>query len=76
MTYISDRFQDVQNAQLLPNFCKCDVGLALDVMRLVSRQASVDTITNTIGLTERNPGTLVSQGEPGDPRARRSSARR
>lgn len=62
VTYIGDRFSDVQNAQLLPNYYKWDAGLTVDVTKRITLQASVDNITNTIGLTEGNPRTIGSQG--------------
>jgi outer membrane receptor protein involved in Fe transport len=62
VTYIGDRFSDVQNAQLLPNYYKWDAGLTVDVTKRITLQASVDNITETIGLTEGNPRTIGSQG--------------
>ncbi|WP_333574126.1 TonB-dependent receptor [Sphingomonas sp.] len=62
VTYIGDRFSDVQNAQLLPNYYKWDAGLTVDVTKRITLQATVDNITNTIGLTEGNPRTIGSQG--------------
>jgi iron complex outermembrane receptor protein len=60
--YIGNRFSDVQNEQLLPNYYKWDAGLTIDVNERVQFQASVDNITNTLGLTEGNPRLIGSQG--------------
>lgn len=60
--YIGDRFSDVQNAQLLPSFVKWDAGVTVGLGKRIQFQASVDNITNTIGLTEGNPRTIGAQG--------------
>lgn len=65
VTYIGHRFSDVQNAQLLPNYCKWDAGSTVDVTKRITLQASVDNMTNTIGLAEGNPRTIGSQGGAG-----------
>jgi outer membrane receptor protein involved in Fe transport len=62
LNYIGDRFSDVQNAQLLPHYYKWDAGLTVDVNDRLQFQASVDNITNAIGLTEGNPRVIGSQG--------------
>ena len=62
VSYIGNRFSDVQNQQLLPNFYKWDAGISFDVNSRVQFLATVDNITNVIGLTEGNPRTIGSQG--------------
>lgn len=62
VAYVGDRFSDVQNEQLLPHYVKWDAGVIVDVGDRVQFQASVDNITNKIGLTEGNPRTIGSQG--------------
>ena len=62
VAYVGDRFSDVQNEQLLPHYVKWDAGVILDVGDRFQFQASVDNITNKIGLTEGNPRTIGSQG--------------
>lgn len=60
--YIGNRFSDVQNAQLLPNYYKWDAGLIVDISKRFRAQVSIDNITDTIGLTEGNPRTIGTQG--------------
>jgi outer membrane receptor protein involved in Fe transport len=62
LNYIGDRFSDVQNQQQLPHYYKWDAGLTVDVSDRLQFQASVDNITNAIGLTEGNPRQIGSQG--------------
>ena len=62
ISYMGDRWSDVQNAQLLPRFWKWDAGLTLDMTRRLRLQATADNITNAIGLTEGNPRMLGAQG--------------
>jgi outer membrane receptor protein involved in Fe transport len=62
LSYMGDRWSDVQNEQLLPRFWKWDAGLTLDLTERVRLQADADNITNTLGLTEGNPRTLGTQG--------------
>ena len=62
LAYIGDRFSDVQNQQVLPSFYKWDAGVIVDIDERVALQASVDNITDEIGLTEGNPRTIGSQG--------------
>jgi outer membrane receptor protein involved in Fe transport len=62
VSYIGDRFSDVQNTQLLPNYIKWDAGVAVDLNDRVKLQATVDNITNAIGLTEGNPRSLATPG--------------
>lgn len=62
VSYIGDRFSDVQNQQLLPHYYKWDAGVTFDLNQRIQLQATVDNITDTIGLTEGNPRTIGSQG--------------
>ncbi|MFA5968145.1 MAG: TonB-dependent receptor [Sphingomonas sp.] len=62
ISYIGDRFSDVQNGQLLPNYYKWDAGVLVNVGKRIQFQIAADNLTNTIGLTEGNPRTLGSQG--------------
>ncbi|MGL4312446.1 MAG: TonB-dependent receptor, partial [Sphingomonas sp.] len=62
IAYIGDRFSDVQNQQLLPNYYKWDAGIQFDLGKRLEFQISADNITNTLGLTEGNPRTIGSQG--------------
>ncbi|MBA2934003.1 TonB-dependent receptor [Sphingomonas sp. CGMCC 1.13654] len=62
ISYMGDRWSDVQNAQLLPRFWKWDAGLSLDMTPRLRLQATADNITNAIGLTEGNPRMLGAQG--------------
>lgn len=61
VSYMGDRWSDVQNEQLLPAFVKWDAGATLALTPRLSLQAIADNITDTIGLTEGNPRTLGSQ---------------
>lgn len=62
INYIGDRFSDIRNLQVLPNYLKWDAGLTYDMRNGLNFQVSVDNITNTIGLTEGNIRNLGSQG--------------
>jgi iron complex outermembrane recepter protein len=62
VSYMGDRWSDVQNAQLLPRFWKWDAGLTVDMTDRLRLQATADNITNAIGLTEGNPRMLGAQG--------------
>lgn len=62
LVYIGDRFSDVQNQQQLPRFYKWDAGVIVSVNKRIDLQASVDNISDEIGLTEGNPRTLGAQG--------------
>ena len=61
LSYMGDRWSDVQNQQLLPGFITWNAGMTLDVSTRLRMQATADNITNAIGLTEGNPRTLGTQ---------------
>jgi iron complex outermembrane recepter protein len=62
LNYVGDRFSDVQNEQQLPRFYKWDAGVIVSIDKRIDLQASVDNITDEIGLTEGNPRTIGAQG--------------
>jgi len=62
LSYMGDRWSDVQNEQLLPHFYKLDAGATLDLSRRFSIELVADNLTNAIGLTEGNPRTVGAQG--------------
>lgn len=62
LSYVGDRFSDVQNQQQLPAFTKWDLGASLELDDHWRLQIVGDNITDTIGLTEGNPRALGSQG--------------
>lgn len=62
INYVGNRFSDVQNAQLLPDYYKWDAGIQFDLTERIRMQVHVDNITDTIGLTEGNPRAIGSQG--------------
>lgn len=62
VAYTGNRFSDVQNQQLLPHYYKWDAGIIFDLNDAVQLEATVDNITDEIGLTEGNPRTIGSQG--------------
>lgn len=62
INYIGNRFSDVQNAQLLPDYYKWDAGIQVDLTERIKMQVHVDNITDTLGLTEGNPRAIGSQG--------------
>lgn len=62
LSYMGDRWSDVQNEQLLPRFFKWDAGVIVDMTRRLRLQMVADNITDTIGLTEGNPRALGTQG--------------
>ena len=61
LSYMGDRWSDVQNQQLLPGFITWNAGLSLDLTARLRMQATADNITDAIGLTEGNPRTLGTQ---------------
>jgi outer membrane receptor protein involved in Fe transport len=62
LSYLGDRFSDVQNAQRLPNFYKLDAGVTFDLNDRLSFQVTGDNLTDEIGLTEGNPRVIGAQG--------------
>ncbi|WP_245653766.1 TonB-dependent receptor domain-containing protein [Novosphingobium rosa] len=61
ISYMGDRWSDVQNQQLLPHFVTLDAGASLDLTQRLRLRVRAENITNTIGLTEGNPRTLGAQ---------------
>ncbi|WP_343612527.1 TonB-dependent receptor [Novosphingobium sp.] len=61
ISYMGDRWSDVQNQQLLPHFVTFDAGASLDLSTRLRLRVKAENITNTIGLTEGNPRTLGAQ---------------
>lgn len=62
LAYIGDRFSDIENQQLLPNYYKWDAGVSFDLNERLQFSVVGDNLTDEIGLTEGNPRTLGSQG--------------
>ena len=62
LTYIGDRFSDVENQQQLPHFYKWDAGVNFQLTDRLSFQVTGDNLTDEIGLTEGNPRVIGSQG--------------
>jgi len=62
ISYMGDRWSDVQNQQRLPHFTKVDAGATIDLSRRVRVEVVGDNLTDVIGLTEGNPRTVGSQG--------------
>jgi len=62
LNYVGDRFSDVENQQVLPNFLKWDAGVTLEIDNRWTLQAYADNLTDEIGLTEGNPRVLGAQG--------------
>jgi len=62
LSYMGDRWSDVQNEQLLPHFYKLDAGATFEVDRRLTIELVADNLTNAIGLTEGNPRTVGPQG--------------
>jgi outer membrane receptor protein involved in Fe transport len=62
LNYVGDRFSDVENQQVLPNFFKWDAGITLEINDRLTLQAYGDNLTDEIGLTEGNPRVLGAQG--------------
>lgn len=62
IAYIGNRFSDIENQQLLPNYTKVDAGITFDLNDRLEFQVTADNLTDTIGLTEGNPRLLGSQG--------------
>jgi outer membrane receptor protein involved in Fe transport len=61
ISYMGDRWSDVQNQQLLPHFVTLDAGASLDLTAHLRLRVRGENLTNTIGLTEGNPRTLGAQ---------------
>jgi iron complex outermembrane recepter protein len=62
LSYLGDRFSDVQNAQRLPSFYKWDAGVTFDLSDRVQFQVVGDNLADEIGLTEGNPRVIGAQG--------------
>jgi len=62
LQYTGDRFSDVENNQLLPNFYQLDAGVSVDIAQRIKLQVTGNNLTNEIGLTEGNPRIIGSQG--------------
>lgn len=62
LNFVGDRFSDVENQQVLPNFLKWDAGITLEIDDRWTLQAYGDNLTDEIGLTEGNPRVLGAQG--------------
>lgn len=52
---VGDRYADIANTLKLPAYHTVDLGLRYDLTESVTLNASVQNLTNTIGLTEGNP---------------------
>jgi outer membrane receptor protein involved in Fe transport len=63
IAYTGDRFSDIENQQFLPNYYKWDAGIIFDLGEHVQAQASIDNITDELGLTEGNPRVVGAQGQ-------------
>lgn len=62
LTYVGDRFSDVENQQALPHFYKWDAGVSFALNDHLSFQVTGDNLTDEIGLTEGNPRIIGSSG--------------
>jgi iron complex outermembrane recepter protein len=62
LSFMGDRWSDVQNEQRLPHFYKLDAGATIELDRHLLIELIADNLTNTIGLTEGNPRYVGSQG--------------
>ena len=60
--YTGDRYSDVENTQVLPEYVKWDLGIAATVREKLTFQVSADNLTNELGLTEGNPRVIGTQG--------------
>jgi iron complex outermembrane recepter protein len=61
-SYVGDRFSDIQNQQILPNYFKIDAGLNFAFDKSFLFGVTVDNLTDKIALTEGNPRVIGSQG--------------
>lgn len=62
IAYLGDRFSNPENTQALPSFYKWDAGVIVSIDDRIELQASVDNLTDEIGLTEGNPRNIGAQG--------------
>ena len=62
-SYTGDRFSDVQNQQLLPNYFKIDAGITAEIGKALLLGVTVDNLTDKIAITEGNPRVIGSQGQ-------------
>ncbi len=62
-SYVGDRFSDVQNQQLLPNYFKIDGGITAEIGKALLLGVTVDNLTDKIAITEGNPRVIGSQGQ-------------
>lgn len=62
LTYVGDRFSDVENTQLLPSYTKFDAGLIIGYGNNWTFQVTGDNLTDKLAITEGNPRIIGSQG--------------
>lgn len=65
VSYIGDRFSDIENLQPLPSFTKLDAGIVFVINDRFTFQVTGDNLTDTIGLTEGNPRAIGSTAPTG-----------
>ncbi|MCG8506653.1 MAG: TonB-dependent receptor [Sphingomonadales bacterium] len=65
ISYVGDRFSDIQNLQSLPSYTKFDAGIVLTLNERMTFQIVGDNLTDKIGLTEGNPRAIGSTAPSG-----------
>lgn len=62
VNYVGDRFSDVNNLQVLPNYTKVDAGVIFELNDQINFEILGDNIFNSEGLTEGNPRVIGTPG--------------
>lgn len=62
VSYVGNRYSDVENRQLLPRYYKLDAGVSLAIDERLTLQVTGDNLTDKLAITEGNPRIIGSQG--------------
>ncbi len=62
ISYIGDRFADVENQQVLPSYVKVDAGFSMDLGEHLEFFVTGDNLTDKLAITEGNPRIIGGQG--------------
>lgn len=62
VSYIGDRFADIENLQLLPSYVRLDAGVSFALNERIEFLVTGDNLTDELAITEGNPRVIGSQG--------------
>ncbi|MDE2149221.1 MAG: TonB-dependent receptor [Gammaproteobacteria bacterium] len=61
VTFVGNRYSDIDNQQKLPHYTTLDAGMTVTMFRHLSFEISGHNLTNKLGLTEGNPRVIGGQ---------------